>query len=232
VTGLPGDPDDDPRGVGEPPAVRVSGAPGFPDELAVASRNPGKIREILAICEAWPVRWVTAEEDPLEWPMVEETGSSYLENAALKARAVAAATGIPALADDSGIEVDALGGDPGIRSARFAGAGATDEENLAKLLDAVRQVPDHGRTARYRCVALVAWPGEWFAYAEATCEGTITLEPRGAGGFGYDPAFVPTGEFRTMAQLPPEEKDRISHRGRAFRALERALREARRARRR
>jgi XTP/dITP diphosphohydrolase len=223
------DPDDDPRGAGEPPTVRVSGVPGFPEELAVASRNPGKIREILTICSTWPVRWVTAEDEvPREWPVVEETGSSYVENAALKARAVAAVTGIPALADDSGIEVDALGGEPGIHSARYAGEGATDEGNLAKLLEAVRDVPEHRRTARYRCVALVAWPGRWFAYAEATCEGRITLQPRGSGGFGYDPTFVPTGEFRTMAELPPEEKDRISHRGRAFRALERALRERRR----
>jgi len=228
VTPSPPDLDDDPRGAGEPPTVRASAAPGFPEELAVASRNPWKIREILAICSTWPVRWVTAEEDPREWPVVEETGNSYVENAAQKARAVAAAIGIPALADDSGIEVDALGGDPGIHSARYAGEGATDERNLAKLLDAVRDVPEHRRTARYRCVALVAWPGRWFAYAEATCEGRITLRPRGSGGFGYDPAFVPTGEFRTMAELPPEEKDRISHRGRAFRALQRALREGRR----
>jgi XTP/dITP diphosphohydrolase len=227
----PPDPDDDPRGLGEPPKVRVSGVPGFPGELAIASRNPGKIREIRAICEGWPVRWVTAEDDPREWPVVDETGNSYVENAALKARAVAAAVGVPALADDSGIEVDALDGEPGIHSARFAGEGASDEENLAKLLEAVRHVPEHRRTARYRCVAMVAWPGEWFAYAEATCEGRIVLPPRGAGGFGYDPAFVPTGEFRTMAELPPEEKDRISHRGRAFRALERALRDARRTRR-
>jgi len=220
------DPGEDPRGRGEPPAVRNSGVPGFPDDLAVASRNPGKIREILVIADHWPVRWITAEDDPREWPIVEETGDSYLENAALKARSVAALTGVPAIADDSGIEVDALDGGPGIFSARFAGEGATDEENLAKLLEAVRYVPEHRRTARYRCVALVAWPGEWFAYAEATCEGKLLLEPRGEGGFGYDPVFVPTGEFRTMAELAPEDKDRISHRGRAFRALEGALREA------
>jgi XTP/dITP diphosphohydrolase len=224
----PADPDsdDDPRGWGGPPTIRVSAAPGLPARLAIASRNPGKIREILAICASWPVRWTTADDDPREWPIVEETGSSYVENAALKARAVAAVTGLPALADDSGIEVDALDGRPGIHSARFAGERATDEENLARLVDAVRNVPEGGRTARYRCVALAAWPGEWFAYAEATCEGRLLLAGRGEGGFGYDPVFVPTGEFRTMAELPPAEKDRISHRGRAFRALERALREA------
>jgi XTP/dITP diphosphohydrolase len=206
--------------------VRVSSAPGLPPELAIASRNPGKIREILAICGSWPVRWTTADDDPREWPAVEETGDSYVTNAALKARAVAALTGLPALADDSGIEVDALDGRPGIHSARFAGEVATDRENLAKLVDAVRYVPEHRRTARYRCVALIAWPGEWFAYAEATCEGRLVLRGRGDGGFGYDPIFVPTGEFRTMAELSAEEKDHISHRGRAFRALERALRGA------
>jgi XTP/dITP diphosphohydrolase len=218
--------DEDPRGRGEPPTVRVSAAPGFPERLAIASRNPGKIREILAITGSWPVEWVTADDDPHEWPVVEETGSSYVENAALKARAVAAVTGLPALADDSGIEVDLLDGAPGIHSARFAGDHATDQENLDKLIDAVRYQSEGRRTARYRCVALVAWPGVWFAYAEATCEGHLLLERRGDGGFGYDPIFVPTGEFRTMAELTAEDKDRISHRGRAFRALERALREA------
>jgi len=102
MTDLSAPPDDDPRGQGEPPAVRLSGAPGFPPKLAIASRNPGKIREILAIAAGWPVGWVTAEDDPREWPFVEETGSSYVENAALKANAVAALTGAPALADDSG----------------------------------------------------------------------------------------------------------------------------------
>jgi len=198
----------------------------------VASRNPGKIREIREICADWPVRWITAEDgDTREWPVVEETGRSYLENAALKARAVAAAAGVPAVADDSGIEVDALDGQPGIQSARFAGERATDEDNLRTLVAAVSAIPATLRTARYRCVALVAWPGEWFAYAEATCEGSLVLEPRGEGGFGYDPIFVPRGEFRTMAQLSPEEKDAISHRGKAFRELGRLLREGRRARR-
>jgi len=222
----PAPPEEDPRGLGEPPTIRVSAAPGFPPRLAIASRNPGKIREILTITGDWPVEWVTVEDDPHEWPIVEETGSSYVENAALKARAVAAVTGLPAIADDSGIEVDILDGAPGVYSARFAGEDATDEQNLQKLIDAIRDWPKPKRTARYRCVALVAWPGEWFAYAEATCEGTLILDRRGSGGFGYDPVFVPTGEFRTMAELDPEDKDRISHRGRAFRALEHGLREA------
>jgi XTP/dITP diphosphohydrolase len=186
----------------------------FPNRLAIASRNAGKIREILAICRDWPVEWATADE---RWPDVEETGDTYAENALLKARAVAEATGVPAMADDSGIEVDALDGAPGVRSARFAGPEATDEENLRMLIDAIHDTDV--RTARYRCVAVLSDGTS----VEATCEGTLITEPRGSSGFGYDPIFVPEGEHRTMAELSPEEKDRISHRGKAFRALREML---------
>lgn len=196
---------------------------GFPETLAIASRNPGKIREIRQICADWPVRWATADEDPREWPEVEETGRTYLENALLKAHAVAGALGMPALADDSGIEVDALGGKPGPLSARFSGEGATDEENLRELIRAIAGIPGSGRTARYRCIAAVAWPDGRELWTEGTVEGLLISTPTGSGGFGYDPIFVPGGGERTMAELAPEEKDRISHRGRAFRALRRAL---------
>jgi XTP/dITP diphosphohydrolase len=196
----------------------------FPDRLVIASRNAGKIREIRRICADWPVEWLTSED--LEWPDVEETEDTYLGNASLKARAVAEATGIPALADDSGIEVDALGGAPGPRSARYAGEGASDERNLAALLGALAGIPSGGRTARYRAVAAVAWPGrDDVVWAEATCEGTLLGKPRGDGGFGYDPAFLPEGWDRTMAELEPAEKDRISHRGRSLRALRERLSE-------
>jgi XTP/dITP diphosphohydrolase len=193
----------------------------YPPSLAVASRNPGKIREILRICASWPVEWRTADRDPEagRWPEVEETGTTYLDNARLKARAVAAALGVPALADDSGIEVDALGGAPGTRSARYAGPRAGDDENLRALIRAIAGVPAGGRTARYRAVALLAWPDGAEVWAEGTCEGTLERRPRGSGGFGYDPIFVPEGWDRTMAELEPEEKDRISHRGRALRSL-------------
>jgi XTP/dITP diphosphohydrolase len=190
---------------------------GFPDRVVVATRNAGKLREILRICADWPVRWVTHGD--VSWPDVEETGRSYQENALLKARAVAEATGEVALADDSGIEVDALGGAPGPRSARFSGPGATDGGNLRALLRAVAGVPRPGRTARYRAVAGMAWPGGSVAWAEGTCEGFLRTRPAGTGGFGYDPIFEPEGWDRTMAELSPEEKDRISHRGRALRAL-------------
>jgi XTP/dITP diphosphohydrolase len=189
------------------------------ERVAIASRNHGKIREILAICRDWPVTWVTAEGDPREWPQVEETGATYLENALLKAHAVAQALGLPAVADDSGIEVDALGGAPGHRSARFAGPEATDRENLQKLIELIAPVPEAGRGARYRCVAALVGPGGPELWAEGVCEGALVAEPRGEGGFGYDPIFVPAGLDRTMAEFEPEEKDRISHRGRAFRAL-------------
>jgi len=191
----------------------------FPDRIAIASRNPGKTSEIRSICSDWPVEWITADEQEAPWPDIEETGQTYLENALLKARAVAGTLGVPVVADDSGIEVDALGGAPGPRSARYAGEEAADEENLRMLIRAVAGVPAEGRTARYRCVAAVAWPDGREVWAEGTCEGTLVSKARGTGGFGYDPIFVPEGWDRTMAELPPEEKDRISHRGRAFRAL-------------
>jgi XTP/dITP diphosphohydrolase len=189
----------------------------FPERLVIASRNPGKLREILAICGDWPVQWVTHEA--ATWPDVEETGASYLENALLKARTVAAATGEAALADDSGIEVDALGGGPGPRSARYAGETATEGENRQALLRALAGVPGPGRTARYRAVAAVAFPDGRQVWAEGVCEGILRTKPRGTAGFGYDPIFEPAGWDRTMAELSPEEKDRISHRGRALRAL-------------
>lgn len=192
---------------------------GLPERIVLATRNPHKVEEIRRICADWPVEWVT----DLEIPAVEETGATYLENALLKAREVAAASSVAALADDSGIEVDALGGAPGPRSARYAGESASDEENLRALIRAMAGVPGGGRTARYRAVAVLAWPDGPAIHAEATCEGQLETRPRGEGGFGYDPIFVPMGADRTMAELSPEEKDRISHRGGALRALREAL---------
>jgi len=198
----------------------------IPVRIALATRNPHKIRELTRICAGWPVSWATIRDhDPSGFPEVDETGETYLDNAILKATAVARASGMPALADDSGIEVDALGGRPGPRSARFAGPDATDGRNLAELIRAIRGVPAAGLTARYRCVAALATPdpdGE-VVHAEGVCEGILVTKPRGTDGFGYDPIFVPVGWDRTMAELRPEEKDRISHRGRAFRALRELL---------
>lgn len=187
--------------------------------FAIASRNPGKIREIRQIFTG--VEWLS--EDPANpWPEVEETGNTYLENALMKALAIATHAGVPVLADDSGIEVDALDGGPGVRSARFAGPNATDEENLQLLIDSIASTDV--RSARYRCVAVAGWPDGREVHAEATCEGMLVTERRGSGGFGYDPVFVPVeGDGRTMAELTPDEKDAISHRGRSFRALKEEL---------
>ncbi len=191
----------------------------LPPRIAIASRNDHKLIEIGRICAGWPVTWLTIHDHDGPWPSVEETGDTYLENALLKARAVAAALGEPAIADDSGIEVDALGGKPGPRSARFAGENATDRENLRALIQAVAGVPSSGRSARYRCVAAIAWPDDREVHAEGVCEGTLVGKPRGAGGFGYDPIFVPAGWDETIAEISAGQKDRISHRGKAFRAL-------------
>jgi XTP/dITP diphosphohydrolase len=191
----------------------------FPERLAIASKNRHKLRELERVCADWPVAWVTVDTVDTPWPDVEEPFETYRENALVKAHAVAAALGVPAIADDSGIEVDALDGAPGPRSARFAGEDASDAANLAKLLELLRDVEPARRTARYRCVAAIAWPDGGERSAEGTCEGAIVLTMRGEGGFGYDPSFVPRGEARTMAELTDEEKDAISHRGYAFRAL-------------
>ena len=191
----------------------------FPARLAIASKNPHKLRELGRICRDWPVEWLTVENHPGPWPDVPEPHDTYLDNALEKARAIASALGEPAIADDSGIEADALDGAPGPRSARFAGEGASDAENLAKLIDVVDAISPEARTARYRCVAAIAWPNGRTMHAEGTCEGSLVATPQGARGFGYDPIFVPQGERRTMAELGDEAKDWISHRGRAFRAL-------------
>jgi XTP/dITP diphosphohydrolase len=196
----------------------------FPPRIALATHNRHKLRELARICADWPVEWVSVETvDPDDFPEVEETGATYLENATLKARAVAQALALPALADDSGIEVDGLGARPGPRSARYAGEQATDEENLKALIQAVRGIPGAGRTARYRCVAVLATPDGSSLDAEGVCEGTLRTAPAGSGGFGYDPIFEPVGWEVTMAELTDEQKDRISHRGRAFRGLREAL---------
>ena len=189
--------------------------------VALATKNPGKVREIAAILSGVPMDLVGP--DP-SWVPPPEDAATYRENALIKARDLATAIGGPALADDSGIEVDALDGGPGPRSARYAGEGASDEENLEKLIEVVRRTAAGARGARYRCVAVLVIPGGEEHVAEGTVEGTLIERPRGTGGFGYDPIFVPVGETRTMAELTGEEKDSISHRGKAFRALIPALR--------
>jgi XTP/dITP diphosphohydrolase len=185
----------------------------FPERLAIASRNPGKIREIVAICADWPVEWLTADD---RWPEVEETGATYLENALLKARAVSDVLGVAAVADDSGIEVDALGGGPGVLSARYGGEGLTDAQRYAKLLEALAGVPALRRTARFRSVIALVEPGGREALVEGEAEGIVLDQPQGTGGFGYDPIFYYPPLDSTFAQLPDAEKNTVSHRARAM----------------
>jgi XTP/dITP diphosphohydrolase len=194
--------------------------------VVLASANPGKLRELAALVAPFGFELVPQTELGIE--PAAETGSTFLENALLKARHAAAAARLPALADDSGIEVDALDGGPGVRSARFAGEGASDAANLALLLAELEGVSEARRGARYQCV--VAWvaaaddPSPLIA--QGTWTGRIALAPRGEGGFGYDPAFIPAGETRTAAELSADEKNQVSHRAHALRALAAALRSA------
>jgi XTP/dITP diphosphohydrolase len=195
-----------------------------PRVVALASRNAGKVREIRTILASAGVSVHVASADEFPgWEAPPEDAPDYLGNALLKARSLASFASVPALADDSGIEVDALGGEPGPRSARFAGPGATDEQNLEKLIAAVGHLDPALRTARYRCLAVLVRPDDDPVIAEGVCEGILITEPRGTGGFGYDPIFVPVGHAETMAELRPEEKDRISHRGKAFRGIVEAI---------
>jgi len=187
--------------------------------FVLATANPDKAREIEAVLrEAHQgIELVARPDDVAE---VDETGETLEDNARLKAAAVVAATGQPAVADDTGLEVDALGGRPGIYAARFAGPGATYADNVAKLLRELADVPQDLRTARFRTVAVALFPDGMEIVAEGWVEGTITDEPSGEGGFGYDPVFAPAGaEGRTFAQMTQAEKGAISHRGRALRAL-------------
>jgi XTP/dITP diphosphohydrolase len=192
--------------------------------LLLASANRGKLRELRTILDGLPVELVGLTDAGLgDPPEVEETGDTFLENALLKGRAYAAWSGLAAVADDSGLEVDALGGAPGVRSARYAGQGAGDRANLDKLLAALRGVPPERRTARFRCAAvLVETDGEEW-HAEAAWAGRVLEAPRGTGGFGYDPVFLPDGWDRTSAEVDQATKDAASHRGKAFRALRPAI---------
>lgn len=190
----------------------------MPRILVLATRNPGKLREMQAILAPLGFDLRSVAGFPAV-PEIEETGETFEANARLKALAVARATGEWALADDSGIEVDALGGRPGVRSARYAGEPGSDAANNQKLLEELKGTPPVQRTARYRAVIAVADPARILCTAEGACEGRIQDEPRGTGGFGYDPHFLLPELGLTMAELPAEEKNRISHRGKALRAL-------------
>ncbi len=193
-------------------------------ELVLATANPDKAREISEIL-GLQVRLLPRPPDA---PEVDETGTTLLDNARLKADAIARIAGAPSLADDTGLEVDVLGGAPGAWSARYAGPDASYADNVAKLLADLDGVPPERRGARFRTVALVRWPDGGEVVGEGVVEGRISLTARGAGGFGYDPVFEPSeGDGRTFAEMEPAAKHRISHRGRAFTALAARLGEGR-----
>lgn len=187
--------------------------------LLLATRNEGKLAELRRILASdlrlADVELVSAAD--VEVGDVDETGDTFAANASLKAQAAAESAGLVAVADDSGLVVDALGGAPGVRSARYAGAHGDDDANLAKVLEEMAGVVD--RSARFVCAAAVTAPGAEPRVTHGEISGTLIEAPRGEGGFGYDPIFVPHGEHRTTAELSPAEKDAISHRGAAFRAL-------------
>lgn len=191
--------------------------------IVLASSNPGKVREINELLSQLDISVIPQSEFNVE--DAEETGLTFVENALLKARNAAAHTGLPAIADDSGIEVDYLNGAPGIYSARFAGENASDQANLEKLLNDLRDVPETERTARFQCLMVYLRHAEdpTPIICQGTWEGRILTVPRGNNGFGYDPVFyVPTHDCAS-AELPPEKKNALSHRGQALRKLVAAL---------
>ncbi len=188
--------------------------------LIVASANPAKAAEIMELLDQ--VGHVELIRRPLDVPEPIEDGDTFLDNARIKARALVIATGIAAVADDTGLEVAALEGAPGVHTARYAGPRASAEDNIAKLLDALDGVED--RRARWRTLALIAYPDGHELWAEGVCEGRIGFEPWGSNGFGYDPIFIPDeGDGRTFAEMSADEKHDLSHRGQAFRILAKEL---------
>lgn len=185
--------------------------------FVIATHNAKKLKELKRILEPLGFDAVIRED----LPEVEETGTTFAENALLKAESACKVTGMPAIADDSGLVVDALGGAPGVYSARYAGEGATDRQRYEKLLEELREVPTEQRTARFVSAVCCVFPDGKILTSEGACEGIIAFEPKGEGGFGYDPIFL-VGE-RSYAEMTAEEKDSISHRGRALAKLAQEL---------
>ena len=191
-------------------------------KLLIATTNQGKVREYMSLLKGVPFDLVSLTDEGII-TVVEETGTTFRENAGLKAETIAAESRLLTLADDSGIEVDALGGEPGVMSARYAGDDATDSERVVYLLSNMIDVPEGERTARFRCVIAIAEPDGEMEYFTGECEGIVPFEPAGELGFGYDPVlYIP--EFgKTIAELEPEEKNRISHRAKAAEKARKAL---------
>jgi XTP/dITP diphosphohydrolase len=193
-------------------------------KLLIATNNPDKVRELRTLLRGLPYEFVTPAEISLKLD-VEETGATMEENARLKATAFASRSGLLSLADDSGLEVDALDGEPGRYSSRFAGVGASDTDRINRLLELMHDVPYEKRTAVFRCILALASPDGQVAYFEGEVPGLITFEPKGKEGFGYDPVFCLPEMNKTMAELTLEEKNRISHRARAVQKMLHLLRD-------
>ena len=199
----------------------MSAAGGSRPRLLIATRSEHKLRELRSLLALRNGELITLDDAGVDGEPVED-GETFEKNAAIKAVAGLEATGLPTLADDSGIEVDALGGGPGVRTRRYAGEDATDQENNAKLLGELAGLAPDQRGARYVCVLALAMPGEPLVFVRGECTGRIASEPRGSGGFGYDPIFEPEGEpvgGRTFGQWSADEKNQVSHRARAARAI-------------
>ncbi|MFH1891696.1 MAG: XTP/dITP diphosphatase [Candidatus Zixiibacteriota bacterium] len=191
-------------------------------KLVLATNNIHKIREITEILSGLKVEIVTKDAYP-DFPDVEETGATLEENAALKAAAIFDFTGLPSLADDSGLEVDAIGGEPGVNSARYAGPGCTFADNNRKLLSALEGIPDEKRSARFRCVIALCFGKNDLRFAEGRVNGRITTEIHGKQGFGYDPVFEIPHLGKTFAEMPAELKNSMSHRGKAVEKARRII---------
>ncbi|QHE53173.1 XTP/dITP diphosphatase [Pontibacillus sp. HMF3514] len=188
------------------------------DQIVIASGNEGKIREFRQLFSKYGIETIAMNDLDETLPDVEETGETFEENARLKAETISDIIQVPVLADDSGLEVDALNKRPGVYSARYAGEQKDDQANLQKVLNELEGKED--REARFVCVLALARPGKETVYKRGTCEGQIGAEPQGENGFGYDPVFYPKGFDRTMAQLSSDEKNSISHRSNALKQLE------------
>lgn len=191
-------------------------------KLLLATNNQGKLREYQALLQSLPIELITLAEQGIT-TVVNEIGESLEENARLKATTLAAESQLLTLADDSGLEVDSLGGEPGRLSARYAGEGASDRDRVKYLLSRLESVPWEKRSARFRCVIAVATPGGDVEFCSGECKGIITPEPRGEEGFGYDPVFYLPELGKTMAELSQEIKNQVSHRGQAARQVHRVL---------
>lgn len=191
--------------------------------IIAATQNSHKIKEMEAITKQFGMEIISQKEAGFEPVDIEEDGNSFEENSAIKAKAICQRTGEPSIADDSGLAVDALDGAPGIYSARYAGENADDSENNAKLLAALKETPPINRTGKYVSVITLAYPDGRTLVARGECTGTLLFSPRGEGGFGYDPLFIPDGSDETFAEMSAEEKNRISHRAKALNGLKELL---------